>query len=86
MTKTAKIILSFSLACLVISFTPPGAHFYYGIIRPVGAVAFVVFYLVNMLGREMRKFDEDHSEQKTVKPTPATGANDKINRGLIASH
>ena len=60
MTTTSKIILGFSLGCLAFSFTPMGADIYYGMLRPIGAVAFVVFYLVNMLGKEMKKFDEDH--------------------------
>src|SRR5262249_44181716 len=71
MTTTSKIILGFSVASIGFSFTEIGAHVYYGIIRPIGAVAFVVFYLVNMLGKEMRKFDEDHPAQ-TTEPTHLT--------------
>jgi hypothetical protein len=63
MTTTSKMILGFSVFCIAFSFTEIGGSFYYGIIRPVGAVAFVVFYLVNMLGKEMHKFDDDHPAQ-----------------------
>jgi hypothetical protein len=60
MKTTSKIILAFSAACIAFSFTEIGANFYYGIIRPVGAVAFIVFFIVNMLGKEMSKFEGDH--------------------------
>ena len=60
MTTTCKIILAFSAACIALSFTEAGGNFYYGILRPVGAIAFVVFFIINMLGKEMKKFDEDH--------------------------
>lgn len=87
MTTTAKIILGFSLACILLSFTEVGGHIYYGILRPVGAVAFIVFYLVNMLGKEMRKFDEDHANPTPSAKNSLKGDNNAGRKSqLIASH
>lgn len=61
MTTTFKIILAFSVGAFAFSFTDVGGHFLYGIIRPIAAVAFIVFFLGNMLCNEMRNFDEDPS-------------------------
>jgi hypothetical protein len=74
MTTTCKIILTFSAACIALSFTEVGGNFYYGILRPVGAIAFVVFFIVNMLGKEMKKFDEDHPLPTEKKATSLTSA------------
>ncbi len=59
MTTSSKAILALSVATFALSFTDFGGGFGHGILRPIGAVAFVVFYIVNMLAKEMANFDED---------------------------
>ena len=59
MTKPAKALLVFSIATIAFSFTDTGSHAYYGILRPVGAVAFIVFFIINMLANLMKQFDTD---------------------------
>ena len=67
MSKTSKAILGFSVASILFSFTELGGHIYFGILLPIGAVAFIVFFIVNMLSKEMKRFDEDHAVQSEEK-------------------
>ncbi len=59
MTKLPKTFLTIFIVGLAISLTGPGAEFAGGIIKPLSVVCFILFYLTNLLGNEMIKYDED---------------------------
>jgi len=60
MTTISKVLLAASITTLVISFTPAGSDVWYGILRPAGALAFIAFFISNVLAREMALWDQEH--------------------------
>jgi len=59
----AAVCLALSVSAVVTSFTTGGEAFCYGILRPFGAIMFILFYILHVLEREVAKFDDaNHSE------------------------
>ena len=59
MSRTAKFLLALSLMLLVASFTKPGSDFAWGCLKPMGAIVFIAFYLVQLLGKEVAAYDQE---------------------------
>jgi hypothetical protein len=80
MTKTSKILLTISVTAFVLSLTEAGSSIGWGILRPVGAVAFIAFFISNLLAKEMALYDEEErakqsqaetSRKEPPKPVPS---------------
>jgi hypothetical protein len=98
MTKTARILLIVSLVTIAFSLTTPGGELCYGLLKPAGALLFMVFYLVNLMAKEMALYDEEnsmrhrratHRRERDTKPSvsgPLSGpSDDKENPTLLTS-
>lgn len=84
MNKTSKTLLAIALATFTLSFLPYFGDIGYGILRPVGTVAFIMFFITHLLAKEMALFDEEqrqpndpvlparNSPAPPLTPTPAS--------------
>jgi hypothetical protein len=71
MTTITKVFLTISVACLGLSFTGPGSEILHGGLKPIGAIAFIVFFITNMLAKEMALLDkESAAQQKPARQAP----------------
>ena len=61
MTKTPKIFLVVSITTFTLSFAPVFRDIGWGALRPVGAVAFILFFITNLVAKEMALFDQENS-------------------------
>jgi len=59
MTTTFKILLGVSVALFLASLTDPGSAIAWGFLKPLGAVLFIVFYIGQLLHKEVVKFEEE---------------------------
>ena len=59
MTKIPKIFLTISIIAFASSFTEAGGNIGWGILRPVGAVAFIAFFITNLLAKESALYEEE---------------------------
>ncbi len=80
MTKTSKIFLAISIAASALSFAEAGTNVGWGILRPVGAVTFITFFITNLLAKEMAVYDQEeraklgqaeHLSEDSPKVTPS---------------
>ena len=56
----AKVILIASSVCFAVSLTGPGSEFLWGFLKPLSALLFVNFFIMNLLAKEYAKFDEEY--------------------------
>jgi hypothetical protein len=70
MTRTSKILLTISITAFGLSLTEAGDNIGWGILRPVGAVAFIAFFITNLLAKEMALYDQEerakHEQEEHV--------------------
>ena len=59
MTKTSKISLAVSIIAFALGFTDAGSNFGWGILKPISAVAFMVFFLTNLMAKEVAIYDAE---------------------------
>ena len=59
MTKTSKIFLAISVAAFSLSLTEGGGDIGWGILRPLGAVAFVLFFITHIVAKEVAQYDRE---------------------------
>ena len=63
MMKNNKIYLVIAIVTLLIDLTPQGHHFGWGVLKPIGAVALLMFIIIRLFGAEVAKFDaEEHAK------------------------
>jgi len=97
MTTTFKILLGVSVALFLASLTEPGSAIAWGFLKPLGAVLFIVFYIGQLLHKEVVKFEEERrlllagGETNTPsaagsKPAKVGSARGHSNGGLTAAH
>ena len=67
MTKMTKLFLTLSLVCFGLGFTGPGSEILHGGLKPIGAIAFIAFFISNLLAKEMDLFDKESGQQKPAK-------------------
>ena len=48
--------------CLGIGFTQPGSEILHGGLMPIAAVAFIAFFISNLLAKEMALYDQESSK------------------------
>lgn len=68
MTKTSKISLALCILALALSFTEAGGNLGWGILRPLGVAAFGVFFITNLLAKEVALYDEEEHAKLTREP------------------
>jgi len=56
----AKIFLIASPVLFAVSLTGPGSEFLWGFLKPLSALLFVNFFIMNLLAREYASYDEEH--------------------------
>lgn len=71
MTTFLKIVLAASLLACLGSLTEAGSAIAWGILKPVGAVLFIVFLIGQLLHKEVVKYDQECSTG-TPKTKPAS--------------
>ena len=59
MSTAPKISLAVSVTAFVLSFAPYFNDLGWGILRPVSAVAFIIFAITHFLAKEMALYDEE---------------------------
>jgi hypothetical protein len=62
----AKIFLIASPALFALSLTGPGSEFLWGFLKPLSALLFVNFFIMNLLAKEYANFDEEHDLRLTL--------------------
>ncbi|MBM3838189.1 MAG: hypothetical protein FJ398_09520 [Verrucomicrobia bacterium] len=63
MTTLPKTLLILSVAGFAVSLTGPGAEFACGVIKPLSAISFIVFYITQLLAKEVEAYDrEQHAK------------------------
>jgi hypothetical protein len=60
MKTLAKISLTASVILFAVSLTGPGSEFLWGFLKPLSALLFVNFFIMNLLAKEYAKYDEEH--------------------------
>ena len=60
MKTLAKTLLISSVVLFVVSLTGPGSEFLWGFLKPLSALMFVNFFIMNLLAKEYSKYDEEY--------------------------
>jgi hypothetical protein len=55
-----KFLLVVSVAGFALSLTTFGSAIHYGILKPVSAILFIVFFILHVLHKEIEKYDAEH--------------------------
>lgn len=62
MKKLPKIFLIISVTAFLTEFTEAGSDLGWGILKPLSAIFFILFFMTNLMAKEMEAFDqEQHS-------------------------
>lgn len=79
MKTLAKTLLVISVVLFAVSLTGPGSDFLWGFFKPLSALLFVNFFIMNLLAKEYSKYDEEYDlrmklagAKSTTAPLPAT--------------
>ena len=92
MSKWPKIFLVMSVVTFGFGLTSVGSSIGYGILKPVGAIFFMVFYLTQLLEKEMARYDEEHRSKQpqaeasavsSAVPEPAGGLSHEARGGSV---
>ena len=67
MMKNDKMWLWIAIVTLVIDLTPPGHLFGWGVLKPIGAVALLMFIIIRLFGGEVAKFDAEEASKGGAK-------------------
>jgi hypothetical protein len=57
--RLGKICLAASISLLAASLTGPGSEFLWGFLKPLSALLFVNFFIMNLLAKEYANYDEE---------------------------
>ena len=57
--KSYKAYLLIAVVTLLIDLTPQGTHFGAGVVKPIFAVALLMFIIMRLFGAEIEKFDTE---------------------------
>lgn len=97
MKKLAKTFFTISIAAFALSLTGPGSEIAWGFLKPLSAILFVVFFIGQLLHKEVVKYDEEcrarmalakappasPSVPRPLRPAPQESRN---NAPLVAAH
>ena len=62
MKHLAKIFGVLSAVLFAFSLTPVGSDIHYGILKPISAILFIVFYILHVTRKEVEHFDQEHDQ------------------------
>ena len=93
MKKLAKIFLTVSVATFAISLTGPGSELLWGLLKSLGAVCFIGFFITQLLAKESARFDEEEASRlaearrnsSTPQPSNRASRDSGKNAGLTAA-
>lgn len=87
MTTLPKTLLTISVVGFAISLTGPGGEFAAGMIKPISAICFILFYIAQLLAKEAEAYDQEEQAKlgwmhRGAEPSPraATGARSRSGR------
>jgi hypothetical protein len=60
MKRFSKFLLVISVAGFALSLTSFGSAIHYGMLKPVSAILFIVFFILHVLQKEVEKYDVEH--------------------------
>jgi len=97
MTTFLKIVLAASATFFLASLTEAGSAIAWGFLKPLSAILFIVFFIGQLLHKEVVKYDEEYSAcmalakapsaplsaPRPLRPSPQEGRN---NAPLVAVH
>ena len=63
MKTLAKILLISSVVLFAASLTGPGSEFLWGFLKPLSALLFVNFFIMNLLAKEYSKYNDEHEHR-----------------------
>jgi len=66
MKTLAKTLLISSVVLFAVSLTGPGSEFLWGFLKPLSALLFVNFFIMNLLAKEYGKYDEEYDRRMTL--------------------
>ena len=79
MKTLAKTFLISSVVLFAVSLTGPGGEFLWGFLKPLSALLFVNFFIMNLLAKEYSNYDEEYELRMKLAgakfaraPVPAT--------------
>jgi hypothetical protein len=79
MKTLAKTFLISSVVLFAVSLTGPGSEFLWGFLKPLSALLFVNFFIMNLLTKEYDKYDEEYELRMKL-----AGANSAIAQSVAA--
>lgn len=59
MKHLPKILLTVSIVAFLASLTPAGSAIHYGMLKPISGILFIVFFILNVLKKEVAEYDEE---------------------------
>jgi len=65
MKRLPKILLVLSVAGFALSLTSFGSDIHYGVLKPVSAILFIVFFILQVLEKEVAKYDAENTSIKS---------------------
>lgn len=77
MRKLSKIFLILSVVTLLVGLTDVGGSIAYGLLKPMSAFFFMVFFIVQLFGKEIAQYDQEQrsrrelAERNAVRPSAA---------------
>ena len=60
MKRLPKILLALSAAGFALSLTSFGSAIHYGMLKPVSAILFIVFFILHVIDKEVEKYDVEN--------------------------
>ena len=66
MTRLSKILLAISVVTFVAALTDVGSSIVYGLLKPMSAIFFMLFFIINLFAREMALYDEEQRRRLNV--------------------
>lgn len=64
MKYLTKILLIISVAAFVASLTSVGSNVHYGMLKPVSAILFIVFFILHVTRKEVALFEEEQERTR----------------------
>ena len=81
MKKLATLFLMISVASFAVSLTGPGSEVLHGGLKPIGAIAFIAFFISNLLCKEFEVYDQqENTKVKPAKTEPEAKSRASIGR------
>ena len=81
-----KILLAASVVAFLASLTDVGSAFAWGILKPLSAILFMVFFISQLFHKEVAKYDEEFRSRMTRANADSAAAVSKPARATSSKH